>query len=263
LIRLAVRVRREQSELVLAELLELAPGGVEEVELGGIVEYAVYGPPGELPALPDVRAAAGGALVEVATTEIADDWSERWREFHQPLTVDDALTVRAPWHEPAATPLEIVIDPGRAFGTGAHATTRMCLELLLQAPPHGPLVDLGCGSGVIAIAAAGLGFGPVTALDNDPVALEATRANAAANDVEIDVRRFDLRTEAVPTAPTVVANLLTPLLLRWAPAVPQGTVRLIASGILAGEADRVSGALPLPERARLEQGEWVALLLER
>ena len=88
MIRLAVRVRREEAELVLAELLELAPGGVEEVDLGQIVEYAVYGPPGELPALPELRAAAGGALVEVTTSEIADDWAERWREFHRPVRVE-------------------------------------------------------------------------------------------------------------------------------------------------------------------------------
>ena len=88
MIRLAVRVRREHAELVLAELLELAPSGVEEVAVGDdVVEYAVYGAPGELPALPDLRAAAGAALVEVTTTEIADDWSERWREFHRPLVL--------------------------------------------------------------------------------------------------------------------------------------------------------------------------------
>ena len=78
MIRLAVRVRREQAELVLAELLELAPSGVEEVAAGDSVEYAVYGAPGELPSLPDLKAAAGGALVEIATSETPDDWCERW-----------------------------------------------------------------------------------------------------------------------------------------------------------------------------------------
>jgi ribosomal protein L11 methyltransferase len=96
-IRLAVRVRRADAELVLAELLELAPGGVEESEDGDVVEYAVYGPPGELPELPDLRAAAGEALVEIRTREVADDWPERWRAFHQPITVGDRLHVRPPW----------------------------------------------------------------------------------------------------------------------------------------------------------------------
>ena len=266
MIRLAVRVHREQAELVLAALLELAPGGVEEVDLGEVAEYAVYGAPGELPALPELRAAAGGALVEVATSEIADDWSERWREFHRPTVAGGVLTVRAPWHPRADTPLEVVIDPGGAFGTGSHATTRLCLELLLSAPAKGAFLDLGCGSGVLAIAAARRGFAPVTALDNDTAAIEATQANAATNGVDIDVRRFDLRTEPVPAAATVAANLLAPLLLQWAGSVAQGTSRVIAGGVLVGEAEAVAAAFDadrLRETARRDDGGWSALLLER
>jgi ribosomal protein L11 methyltransferase len=98
LLRLAVRVRREEAELVLAELLSLAPSGVEEVEVGeDLVEYAVYGAPGELPAMPEVTAAAGSALVEVRTSEVADDWDVRWRSFHRPLVLDGGrLVVRPP-----------------------------------------------------------------------------------------------------------------------------------------------------------------------
>ena len=89
MIRLAVCVRREQAELVLAELLELAPTGVEEVQIGDrSVEYAVYGAPGELPSLPDLDAIVGDALVEISTTEISDDWHERWKEFHRPVLID-------------------------------------------------------------------------------------------------------------------------------------------------------------------------------
>src|SRR5260221_8770069 len=135
MLRLAVRVRREHAELVLAELISLAPGGVEEVSIGDLVEYAVYGPPGELPTLPDLRAAAGGALIEVSTTEIADDWAERWRDFHKPIRLGGRLGVRPPWEQPSGTAVDLVIDPGRAFGTGAHATTRLCLELLLELEP--------------------------------------------------------------------------------------------------------------------------------
>lgn len=267
MIRLAIRVRREHSELVLAELLELAPSGVEEVSGDGeLVEYAVYGAPGELPALPELRAAAGGALVEIRTDEIAEDWAERWRQFHRPLVLEGRLTVRPPWERPARTPLDVVIDPGRAFGTGAHATTRLCLELLLTLPSRGPLLDLGCGSGVLAITAAGLGFHPVLALDNDPASVGATRANAERNGVQIDVRRFDLRVAEVPGLPTVTANLLAPLLRAWAPSVAPETERVIASGILASEADAVAAAFAerrLFEAARRSQGEWVALLLLR
>ena len=106
MIRLAVRVERERAEIVLAELLELAPGGVEEVSVGSdVVEYAVYGAPGELPALPDLTAAAGEALVEVRTSEVADDWDQRWREFHKPLVLDGRLAVRPPWEPPVGAPM--------------------------------------------------------------------------------------------------------------------------------------------------------------
>jgi ribosomal protein L11 methyltransferase len=267
-IRLAVRVRRDQAELVLAELLELAPGGVEEVDIGAdVVEYAVYGAPGELPALPDVQASAGGALVEVVTTEIADDWSQRWREFHRPVVIEDRLTVRPPWEPPSTTSIDLVIDPGQAFGTGAHATTKLCLEMLLGLPdPNGSFVDLGCGSGVLAIAAARLGYSPVLALDNDPASVEATAENAAVNGVSLDVRRFDLRSEDVPAADTIAANLLGPLLRGWAPRLAAVPARLIASGLLVAEADGIAEAFAaagLRETNRRVAGEWGALLLER
>ena len=273
MLRLAVRVRREESEIVLAELLELAPGGVEEVSVGsGVVEYAVYGAPGELPALPDLTAAAGDALVEVRTEEVADDWDRRWREFHKPLVLDGRLAVRPPWEDAIGAPVEIVIDPGQAFGTGAHATTRLCLELMLEVGSGGApggFLDLGCGSGVLAIAAARLGWDPVVALDYDPASVEAAVDNARVNGVRIEVGRHDLRVDPVATGRTAAANLLRPLLLAWASrlapadAVPE---TVIASGLLVGEADEVSDAfvaLGLAEAARRESGEWAALLLSR
>ncbi|HEV2775773.1 MAG TPA: 50S ribosomal protein L11 methyltransferase, partial [Solirubrobacteraceae bacterium] len=130
MIRLAVRVARADAEIALAELLALAPAGVEEVDHGDTIEYAVYGAEGELPTLPDVRAAAGAALVEVTATQVADDWASRWRDFHVPVTIGARLHVRPPWIDPPQdrTLLDIVIDPNQAFGTGAHATTRLCLE---------------------------------------------------------------------------------------------------------------------------------------
>ena len=262
MIRLAVRVRREDSELVLAELLELAPGGVEETDHGAVVEYAVYGAPGELPALPDLRAAAGDALVEVTTSEVADDWDERWREFHRPVEAAGFL-VRAPWHESVAGAQEIVIDPGQAFGTGGHPTTRLCLEALWDLEPSGPLVDVGCGSGVLAIAAAKLGWAPVVGLDHDARCVEATQANAAVNGVALETRRFDLRAEPVPEAPTVIANLLRPLLLalRFAGAPPR---TLVASGLLGHEGDEIVAAFEahgLHEARRLVADGWLALVL--
>src|SRR2546428_4800935 len=159
MIRMALRVRREDAEVALADLLALAPAGVEEVDLPdeGLVEYAVYGAPGELPELPDLRAAAGGALVDVRTSEVADDWAQRWRAFHRPVLVDHRLLVRAPWHPPAQGAMpEVVIDPGQAFGTGGHATTRPSPELPLGLRPRGPLLDVGFGPGGVALAPAHL-----------------------------------------------------------------------------------------------------------
>lgn len=269
MLRLALRVRRADAEVVLAELLELAPGGVEEVDVSPeVIEYAVYGPPGELPDLPDVRAAAAGALVEVATREVPDDWAERWREFHRPLLLGDRLVVRPPWTavETAPETIDLVIDPGRAFGTGAHATTRLCLELLLDLAPAGGAVDLGCGSGVLAIAAAKLGWQPVLALDYDPVSVSVAEENARLNGVLIEVARHDLRESVVPAAALVMANLLRPLLLDWAAQMP-GRSRpgqVIASGLLveeAGEVAQAFAAAGLVERSRRALGGWAALLL--
>jgi ribosomal protein L11 methyltransferase len=267
-LRLAVRVQAAQAELVLAELLELAPNGVEERELeDGVVEYAVYGPPGEIPALPDLTAAAGAALLDVSTSEIADDWSERWREFHRPLVLGDRLTVRPPWEPAGTSSIDVVIDPAQAFGTGAHPTTRLCLEMLLALPGRGELVDLGCGSGVLAIVAARLGFAPIRALDFDPLSLQATADNAARNGVEIDVARHDLRSDAPVTGETVAANLLAPLLTVWARRLREAGLApgcVIASGILAEEADAVAAEfapLGLREADRRVGGEWAALLL--
>jgi ribosomal protein L11 methyltransferase len=255
--------------MVLAELLELVPGGVEEVELSeGLVEYAVYGAPGELPSLPALRAAAGEGLVDVVSAEVPESWEHRWRQFHRPLVLGSRLTVRPPWEPPGGSDLDVVVDPGQAFGTGAHATTRLCLELMLELPAGGPFLDLGSGSGVLAIVAAKLGFDPVLALDHDPAAVEATRANADTNGVSVDVRRFDLRTEAVPWAPITVANLLAPLLLALAERLGPGQAgpqRLIVSGLLISEADRVAHTFArhgLRAVTRRERGDWAAVLLQ-
>jgi ribosomal protein L11 methyltransferase len=180
--------------------------------------------------------------------------------------------VRAPWHPaPAAGRLDVVIDPGQAFGTGAHHTTRLCLELLLELEPAGAVMDVGCGSGVLAIAAAKLGFGPVRGIDHEVASVEATDANAEVNRVPVGVALHDLLCDGpAPAAPLVLANLLRPLLLRVArDGFAGGEVprTVIASGLLAHEADEVAGAFAaafgLREVARREGGEWAALRLDR
>jgi ribosomal protein L11 methyltransferase len=272
LIRLAVRCRAEQAEVVLAELLDLAPGGFEQVDAPGgregVVEYAIYGAEGELPALGAVEAAAGDDLVEVESREVPDDWAERWKRFYFPVLVAGRLYVRPPWERPAERGgvEEVVIDPGGAFGTGTHPTTRMCLELLLEARAGGSFTDLGCGSGVLSIAAAKLGFGPVLGLDADRAAVDETDRNARANYVEVEARRADLRSEPVPVADVVAANLTTRLCEAVAQSWAERGVRpgvLIASGFLREEANRVAAALAacdLEEHRRVVSGDWAAIL---
>jgi ribosomal protein L11 methyltransferase len=275
------------------------------MEVGeGIIEYAVYGSPGELPELPDLRAAVGDALVEIATSELPDDWSERWKRFHRPVLIEapvvvpgpapgsasrssseppsphaarlplPALHVRPPWEPPSDRPdaREIVIDPAQAFGTGAHATTQLCLELLLEIAlrddSRGLLLDIGTGSGVLAIAAAHLGFSPVIGLDNDPESVDAARANALVNGVEVAVRHCDLRAEPLPwvgDVPVVMANLLRPLLLDLARLLPAAPRHLLAGGLLVHEADEVVQAFEavgLRECERRRMGEWAAVWLK-
>ncbi len=249
---------------MLAELVELAPAGFEQVDGDGFVEFALYGAPGELPALATGPAEIGGIRVTVSGAEVGDDWAERWREFHRPAQIGH-LHVRPPWTEPMKDGIDVVIDPAQAFGTGAHPTTRASLELLLDVPPA-PLVDLGCGSGVLAIAAAKLGFAPITALDHDPAAIEATLENARANAVTLErVERHDLRTDPAPVAAVMTANLMRPLLLRVAELLPREQPEtLIVSGLLEGEEEEVAAAFAsLRERRRVRLQGWSALLLTR
>ncbi|MGH2961613.1 MAG: 50S ribosomal protein L11 methyltransferase [Solirubrobacterales bacterium] len=276
MIRLAVRCAPERAERVLAELLELAPGGVEEERGETYAEFAIYGAPGELPALPDLEAVTGEGLVDVTSTEVPDDWADRWRDFHGPVEVGGRIRVRPSWIDPgdARSEVEIVIDPARAFGTGAHATTRLCLELLLGVAgsrgAEGALADWGTGSGVLAIAAAKLGFSPVLACDHEPASLEAAGANASANGVELELARVNLREEPPPIAPTVTANLTAAVLVATAERLGDGEGdvprSLICSGLLASEVEEVVaafGASGLAERERVADGEWHALALAR
>jgi ribosomal protein L11 methyltransferase len=279
-IRLAIRCRPELSERVVAELLELAPGGVEEERGEGWVEYAIYGPPGEVPDLPDLEAAAGDGLVEITATSIPDDWADRWRDFHRPVVIRDGrLVVRPSWIDHRDTPgreaeevarIDVVIDPGQAFGTGAHATTALCLELLAEladgGEASGPLVDLGTGSGVLAIAAAKLGWGPVSGCDHQVAAIAAAAANARDNGVELELSRVDLRRQAPPAAPTMTANLTADLLEEVAVRLGDPPDCLVCSGMLTTQASRVGdalGARGLVVTGRRDRGDWTALLCRR
>ncbi len=273
MIRLAVRCEPEYADAVMANLLELAPNGLEEERGPGWVEFAIYGPPGEVPDLGEVQAAAGGSLVDVTTTSVPDDWADRWVDFHRPIEVGGRLAVRPSWWEPKEGLIDVVVDPGRAFGTGGHPTTRLCLGFLLEleraGEAQGPIADWGTGSGVLGITAAKLGWSPVTGCDREEASLETARANAEANGVRMEIERVDVRESAPPLAPTVVANLTGNLLLDCAShlAPADGDPRaLVCSGMLETEVEEVAGAfedLGLRESRRAVDHEWGALLLRR
>jgi ribosomal protein L11 methyltransferase len=266
LIRLAVRCAPEQADLVLAELTVLAPNGVEEERGPGYVEYAIYGGEGELPELGDLDAAVAGGRIEVSSIEVPDDWADRWRDFHKPLLVAERLWLRPSWEPSRAGTIDIIVDPGQAFGTGAHPTTRLCLEFLCELEPGGGLVDLGTGSGVLAIVASKLGWGPIRGYDHEPAAIEAAATNAAANDVDLYLERMNLREELPELAFTVVANMTSPILKAMASHLVEPPGTLVCSGLLPTELDDVVaafGAAGLAEAERRQEGDWAALLLRR
>src|SRR5262249_49666805 len=188
----------ERAEPARALMLELFPEGFEELDRPDGVELVAY-----TDASGEERLWA--AFGKVATENVAGGWEERWREFHRPVRVG-SLWVGPPGEGPPADAVVVVVDPGRAFGTGGHATTRLCLGLLGELE-RGSLLDVGCGSGVLAIAAAKLGYAPVTALDYDPAAIEATQRNAAANGVELDCPLVDALTEELTGAHVAPAHI--------------------------------------------------------
>ena len=225
-------------------MIELFPEGIEERETGDGLELAAYTDAGGEERLWEAFGAGSASSVPA-------DWEERWRAFHRPVQVGP-LWVGPPWEEQPPDGETIVIDPGRAFGTGGHPTTRLCLELLLEVQ-RGSLVDLGCGSGVLAIAAARLGFTPVVAIDHDPAALDATERNAKANGVTLDLRPGDALADAPPAADVAVANV-SPAFVREVGERLQAR-NLIASGYLEPEPQELSGFRHLERRV---QNGWAA-----
>jgi ribosomal protein L11 methyltransferase len=220
-----------EPELVL--LLHLFPEGVEELD-GAFAVYAEEAP-------------IGFDVIEA--DDVREGWEDAWKDFHHGVAIG-RLWVGPPWESPPTGLVPVVIDPGRAFGTGAHATTRLCLELLQETEPTS-LLDVGCGSGVLSIAAAKLGFGPIAAVDLDEVALDAARENAAVNGVELAIGE-DMRPAALAVmniALEVVEGLLPKLEVQ----------RAITSGYLERDHPHVAGWQRVERRVR---DGWAADLLE-
>jgi len=247
--------------------------------------------------LPEGFAEAG--MLEVETRSVSRDWVEGWRAHFPPMVIG-RVRVRPPWEEPLpkSTPgseagalfnpgalIDVVINPGLGFGTGLHPTTRGTLTLLQEGPAAahedgptspvvslGPLTDVGTGSGILAIAAAKLGWGPVVALDNDSVALVSARENVVANGVQTEIEIHEADTDSAQEAwfdgATVLANMtLEPvsLLLRRLATLAARPRRLVASGILAGSQEEqimfVAHESGFAPGRRLYEGEWVSFEL--
>jgi ribosomal protein L11 methyltransferase len=223
-------------------MIELFPEGFEEGERGGGLELAAY-------TNSEGAAKLWRAFGEYAWSEVPEAWQTRWREFHRPVRIGP-LWVGPPWLEPEPDAVAVVIDPGRAFGTGAHPTTQVCLELIceLSGTRGGNLLDVGCGSGVLAIAAAKLGFSPVVALDHDEVTLTTARENARANDVSLDLRLLEALEDELPPADLIVANVSATIVEALAARVSAG--RFLSSGYLASESPHLPGFSLLERRIR-------------
>ena len=214
-----------------------------------------------------------GADARIGRGEIPDeDWKLSYRRHFKTERIGRSLVVRPPWEPLPESGVVLTLDPGLAFGTGKHETTRACLEYVEElAPAASEFLDMGCGSGILSIAAAKLGCRAVAGFDVDPEAVQASRENAAANGVTVRFERFALgrnRPERLfEPAEAVVANILGPLLIRFADEIVSYAKRdLVISGILAPLYPEVLAAFTargFEEVSRRTYGEWTTGLLQR
>lgn len=214
----------------------------------------------------DALAERGAYIGEVESRVIDDeDWANEWKKYFKPI-VTDSVTVVPTWiaYSPREGEKLLRLDPGMAFGTGEHATTRMCLELM-RAAGRG-VIDVGCGSGILGIAAAITGAKSVYMCDIDPQAVKAARNNAELNGVVCEIEQADLLATS-RRAELILANLTADLLIRMAPAVREHLEeggKLVVSGIIAERLDEVKDAfsrLGYKIEKEAAEGDWRALVL--
>lgn len=264
-IRLTARVAEADLDLAIAEAWLFTGAGCRQGDpVDGVVGLDLW-----MSAATSPGAAAlayclsrAGIAAEVEEAEESDRWRDALRTFHQPV-VAGRVRVRPPWVAAAPGFLDVVIDPGMAFGTGQHPTTRTTLELMADLPPGQRVLDAGTGSGVLAIAACRLGLGPVVAIDSDPVAVAAATRAARANMVSLDVREMCIGENPLPDAPVVIANLTLEVLRVLGVALEgRGVTAVVASGLREHEVDDAVVAfasLCLVERRRLTEDGWASV----
>ena len=242
-----------EAEVARAVFVDLFPAGFEERDRDGALELAAYT---DAAGAVEVRVAFGGAV----ESEVAPGWEERWRDFHRPVRVGP-LWVGPAWANPPEDAIPVVIEPARAFGTGGHPTTRLCLEFLVDLRWElgaASILDVGCGSGVLAVGAALLGYGSVRAIDVDAAAVEETRRNAAVNRASVEAFLADALSAELPTADAVVANIARETIEALAPRLRCRL--LVASGYLETGSTRLPGFRHL---RRQVTDRWAADLYAR
>jgi len=256
----------------------LPPPGHRPVPEGRAVVIGYFGPEASGDELvgwirAELEAQADGAEVRAGSERLDDqDWAETWKLHFHPLHVGGRLWVLPPWEEPPAGSIAVVIEPGMAFGTGGHATTALCLQGILEILDRrsdASVIDVGCGSGILGIAAAKLGAGRVVMVDNDPVAVAVARENAEANGcaaIETSERPVQAFDEAFDL---VIANILAGTLIELAAPIAARVAEggeLLLSGILATQAADVRAAYEaegLAFRETRHEGEWALLWMAR
>ncbi len=261
-----VRVPRRAVEDVLDRLLPIVPGGVREVATGRHVELRMRGH--DIPDGDALAEAAGRWPYRLSEREVPDDWRQRRLLDYEPDVIGGRVVVRPAWAPASGAGLiDIPIADSAAFGSGAHPTTRTCLELLLETEPRGSFADLGCGSGVQAILAARLGWSPVIAIDVMAECVSAALGNAEAAGVQIAARVMDLADEAPPSTDGIAANLPAALHEIVAGSLTEPLPQVgVLSGFGSDEAAAVKAAYArrgLRERRSVEILGWSIVVLDR